>query len=76
MAKKCKCKWPGNIVSVKPDGVNELDPCVYETKEIHRNVTVEINQCKVCGNIEIVWHRQDDTEDEIIEELEEEPDEN
>lgn len=63
-----KCHLPDGI-SIRPDGVNELDPCLYELKEIHRNVTVEVCQCKKCGHIEISWHRQEDTEDEIIEPL-------
>lgn len=58
-----KCSF-GDGVVIKPDGVNELDPCFYETIEIHRNVTVEILRCQTCGHIEIVWHRQDAEEDE------------
>lgn len=57
-----KCSY-GVGVSIKPDGVNELDPCSYEILEAHRNVTVEILRCKKCGHIEILWHRQEDTED-------------
>lgn len=44
-----------------------LDPCVYEEIEVHRNVTVEVWRCKNCGHIELVWHRQENTEDEEIE---------
>ena len=65
-----KCQLP-NGLSIRPDGVNELDPCVYRRKEIHRNVTVEISQCERCGHIEISWHRQPDTEDEILKPLNE-----
>lgn len=57
-----KCNF-GEGVTIKPDGINELDPCDYELMEKHRNVTVEILRCKKCGHIEILWHRQDDTED-------------
>ena len=32
-----KCQWPDGI-TIKPDGVNELDPCQYKTAEIHKNV--------------------------------------
>ena len=39
---------------------------VYETIEIHRNVTVEILRCKNCGNTEILWFRQENTEDEWV----------
>ena len=70
--KKHRCRLPEGVAAIKPDGVNELDPCSFRTKEIHRNVTVEVNQCSVCGRIDVVWHRQEDTEDEISEELEEE----
>ena len=57
-----KCRFPDGM-SIKPDGIHELDPCIYETTEVYRNVTVEIRRCKNCGHIEIVWHRQDDTEE-------------
>lgn len=63
-----KCKLPDGI-AIKPDGENELDPCVYETVEIHTNVTVEVRRCVNCGNIDFVWRRQEDTEDIIYEEL-------
>lgn len=60
-----KCAFPYGII-IRPDGVHELDPCVYETIEIHRNVTVEILRCKNCGNTEILWSRQKNTEDELV----------
>lgn len=60
MGKKCSF---GVGVTVKPDGTNELDPCIYETKEIHANVTVYVRQCPKCGSIDISWERQEDTED-------------
>ena len=53
-------------IIIRPDGVHELDPCEYETIEIHRNVTVEILRCKNCGNTEILWSRQKNTEDEYV----------
>lgn len=28
-------------VTIKPDGLHELDPCMYKLKEIHRNVEEE-----------------------------------
>lgn len=46
-----KCKFPDGIV-IKPDGVNELDPCIYEEIEKYRNVTVIVLRCKKCGHIE------------------------
>lgn len=59
--RKQKCNF--GDVTIKPDGVNDLDPCVYELMEKHRNVTVEVLRCPKCGHIEILWHRQEDTED-------------
>ena len=56
-----KCKFP-NGITIKPDGVNELDPCKYEDIEKYANVTVTISRCKRCGHIEISWERQEDTE--------------
>lgn len=61
MAKMCKCKLPDGV-TIKPDGVNELDPCMYMTTEIYTNVTVEIRECVNCGHVDVVWHKQDDTE--------------
>ena len=56
-----KCEHPGSII-IKPDGVNELDPCVYEDVEKYKNVTVIVSRCIYCGHIEISWVRQEDTE--------------
>lgn len=56
-----KCSW-GDGIEAKPGGI-ELDPCVYEDVEAHRNVTVIISKCRVCGHVEISWIRQPDTED-------------
>lgn len=56
---KCSYSFNGENITIKPDGVNELDPCLYETIETHENVTVEILRCKRCGNIEISWYRKD-----------------
>lgn len=57
-----KCSFPDGLV-VKPDGIHELDPCIYELKEVHTNVTVYVYQCKNCGHVEISWEKQEDTED-------------
>ena len=62
-----KCTMPDGI-EVRPDGEHELDPCCYKVKEIHRNVTVTISECKKCGSVDISWERQEDTEDEYLEE--------
>lgn len=56
-----KCSF-GKGITIKPDGVNELDPCLYETVEAYRNVTVKVLRCKRCGHKDIEWFRQDNTE--------------
>ena len=72
MVDRRRCQHPDGI-TIRPDGVNKLLPYLMEDKEIHRNVTVTVSQCQVCGYIEISWERQDGTEDEIIGELGPEP---
>lgn len=62
-----KCQWENVIV--KPDGINELDPCVYQVVEKYKNVTVEIVKCKNCGHTEVNWYRQDDTEEILEDEI-------
>lgn len=57
-----KCEFPEGM-NIKPDGVNELDPCIYETIGIYTNCVVEINKCKKCGHIEISWRRTENTEE-------------
>ena len=49
-------------MKIKPDGVNELDPCVYEDVEIHTNCTVIISKCTKCGNLEISWIKNEGCE--------------
>ena len=53
----------GDGITIKPDGINDLDPCKYEVVEKYRNVTVEIIRCKCCGHMEVSWYRQQDTEE-------------
>lgn len=60
MSETCKCHFPGGVV-IKPDSVHEIDPCVYEEIERYGNVTVSISRCRVCGNVNISWFRQEDT---------------
>ena len=55
----CKCKFPDGII-IKPDGIHELDPCVYEDIEIHTSCMVAVSRCKNCGHIEISWTKNDD----------------
>lgn len=54
----CKCKLPDGMV-IKPDGIHELDPCIYEPIEIHTNCTVKISRCINCGTIDISWIKND-----------------
>ncbi len=56
-----KCKMPEGFV-IKPDGVHELDPCVYEDIQMIVNCTVVVSRCKRCGHVELSWIRNDDTE--------------
>lgn len=55
-----KCSFGDKVI--KPDGTHELDACFYEEVAEYRNVTVVISRCKRCGNVDISWKRQDDTE--------------
>lgn len=57
-ATRKKCQFP-NGVTVKPDGVHELDPCIYEELEVIENCTVRLLRCKYCGNEEWEWERND-----------------
>ena len=61
-----KCSNPDGI-TIKPDGVNSLDPHFYRTVERYRNVTVEVLRCKRCGHQTIEWFRQENTVEEEIE---------
>ena len=55
-----KCQFPEGV-TIKPDGVHELDPCIYEEVERYANVTVIVNRCKRCGHVELMWLRPEDT---------------
>lgn len=57
-----KCSYPDGI-TIKPDGINELDPCIYKVKQKFTNVTIEILECQNCGHVEISWFRQPNTEE-------------
>lgn len=41
---KHKCTFGDEItrITIKPDGANELDPCLYEEIETYKNVTVHV----------------------------------
>lgn len=60
-----KCIMPDEL-KIKPDGTNELGPCICETIEQYGNITVTISKCIKCGHIDIPWQKQDDTIDLII----------
>jgi len=64
MEHNCKCSYNG--ITIKPDGVHELDPCIYQDIEMYKNVTVIVSQCKNCGNISLSWLRQENTEEIIL----------
>ena len=68
---KHRCQFPGGMV-IKPNGKDELVPCHFNLMQVFRNVTVEVWQCPDCGNVDITWRRQEDTEDVIFNELMEE----
>lgn len=61
-----RCQFPDGVV-IKPDGVNELDPCLYEEIETVEHCTVHVLRCQRCGHIEIEWERElpDDPENEV-----------
>lgn len=52
-----KCELPNGLI-VRPDGVNELDPCIYDEIERHSGCIVHVMRCRRCGHIEISWERQ------------------
>lgn len=69
---RCRCRMPAGL-AIKPDGINDLEPCVYADKQVLRNVTVTVSQCIRCGHVSIAWSRQDDTEVIQYDELDEQP---
>lgn len=54
-----KCSF-GAGVTIKPDGIHELDACDYEVMEVRENVTVEVLRCRKCGHVEVSWYTQED----------------
>jgi hypothetical protein len=54
-----RCKHPDGV-TIKPDGIHELDPCVYEEEMVVPNVTVRVLRCVKCGHVEIEWERGED----------------
>ena len=51
-----RCQMPGGVI-FRPDGVNELDPYLYDEIETIENATVHVMRCVRCGHIEISWER-------------------
>lgn len=62
MADQARCTHPPGV-TIKPDGIHELDPCVMQDIEMHTNVTVIVSRCKNCGRISLSWLRTANTED-------------
>lgn len=62
-----KCELPGGLI-VRPDGVNELDPCIYDEIERHSGCIVHVMRCRRCGHIEISWERGEDYQLEEVNE--------
>lgn len=58
----CRCEFPAGY-TIKLDGIHDLDACIYNEIELYKNVTVSVRRCKKCGNIDLAWYRQDDTEE-------------
>ena len=56
-----KCAFPDGV-SIKPDGVNELDPCIYEDIAIYTKVDVIVSRCVKCGHMEFMWKSTEETE--------------
>lgn len=56
-----KCSHPLGV-PYNPNGIGSVDPCRYKAKEVWKNVTVMVLECSKCGNTEIVWYMQDNSE--------------
>lgn len=57
-----RCQFPDGL-TIRPDGVNELDSCLYEEIETIEHCTVHVLRCQRCGHIEIEWERE--SQDEV-----------
>lgn len=56
-----RCIWPDGM-EIRPDGVNALDPCVFDELETVEGATVTVLRCRYCGRIEVSWHRPKEEE--------------
>ena len=52
-----KCSWRDGI-SIKPDGIHEADPCLYQEIDRVEHCTIHVLRCVRCGHIEITWERE------------------
>lgn len=52
----------GEGIDINIAGIT-VDACDYELIQKVRNVTVEVLKCKKCGHVEILWFRQENTEE-------------
>lgn len=49
-----KCHFPEGI-TIRPNGVDPLDPCIYDVVETHYDCMVNVLRCRKCGHTEIEW---------------------
>lgn len=56
-----RCRHPDGV-TIKPNGRDELDACLYKDIEIYTNCTVIVSRCKRCGNLDFRWMRTEETE--------------
>lgn len=54
-----KCSTPDGV-SLRLDGVHEVDPCLYEEIGRHSGCIVHVMRCRHCGHIEISWEKGED----------------
>lgn len=59
-----RCKFPDGVAAFKPDGVHDLDPCLYEIElEVH-NVRLRVLKCIRCGHREFEWEYEDNIKED------------
>ena len=62
-----RCAMPEGV-SLRPDGVHEIDPCIYEEVERHSGCIVHVMRCRRCGHVEISWEKGEDYQLEEVSE--------
>jgi len=50
------------IIDIKPDGIHSWDGHIWEDVEMYRNATVIVSRNE-CGEMQVSWMRQENTED-------------